>query len=273
MDSENMSYRSKTVTSLTNPVVKHLRSLSLKKYRDAEKLFMVEGPRNVDQMLDAGWMPACIAYARRVADAPETQKALAACDAADGLNIEVTDEILAKITHRENAQPLVGIFRQKVYGLEAVSSGPDALWIGLEGIRDPGNLGTIMRTGEAAGASGILLLGETCDIFSPEVVRATTGSFARMVLCHAMQEEFLAWRPKWSGRVFGTHLQGASDYRKPAYERPLMLVMGSEQAGLSEDIAKACDLLVKIPMQGETESLNLAVSTGIMLYEICRESL
>ncbi|MBI1216095.1 MAG: RNA methyltransferase [Alphaproteobacteria bacterium] len=268
-----MPHHIKPITSLTNPVVKHLRGLSQKKNRDAEGLFIVEGPRHVDEMLEAGWVPACVAFSARAAGLPETQKALAACDAAAGLNLEVTDDILGKVTNRDNAQPLIGVFRQRFYGLEAVSSGPDALWLALEGIRDPGNLGTILRTADAAGASGVLLLGECCDVFAPEVVRATTGSFARMTLCHATQAEFLAWRPKWAGRVFGTHLKAESDYRRVAYELPLMLVMGSESAGMSEDITKACDNLLKIPMKGETESLNLAVSTGIMLYEAARERL
>lgn len=268
-----MQHDIKSVTSLANPIVKHLRSLALKKYRDEEKLFIVEGLRNASDMLQEKWEPACVAFSAEVKGQDETKALLAACDAAGGLNIEVTREILGKITNRDNAQSLIAVFRQRMGGLEAMEAAQGALWLALEGIRDPGNLGTVLRTADAAGATGVLLLGETCDVFSPEVVRATAGSFARVAVCSASVDAFLSWRAGWTGKVYGTHLQGESDFRAAAYDAPLIIAMGSEHAGLSEALSKACDMLLKIPMKGQTESLNLAVSSALMLYEAMRQKL
>jgi RNA methyltransferase, TrmH family len=130
-----------------------------------------------------------------------------------------------------------------------------------------------MRTVDAVKAEGVLLIGQVCDIWSPEAVRASMGSFARIKMAKAVMPEFMKWRKDWKGRVVGTHLNTSVDYRKGDYTQPLLLVMGSEQSGMSPDITNACDQLVKIPMPGGAESLNLAVSVGVMLYEICRSKL
>jgi RNA methyltransferase, TrmH family len=254
----------KTVSSAANPAVKRLKSLALKKYRDAEGLFIVEGARHVGDALREGWEIDTLAFSPRAADDP----VLETCPPRSCL--EVTDDILGRVTGRDNAQPVLGAFRQRWHSLDGVR---DGLWIGLEGIRDPGNLGTILRSGDAVGVKGVMLIGDTCDPWSPEAVRATMGSFARVGLARASLSEFLVWRREWKGRVVGTHLKTDTDYRTADYRLPLLLVMGGEQSGLSDDLARSCDTLVKIPMKGGAESLNLAVSTGIMLYEISRNSL
>lgn len=261
----------KTVTSPSNAAVKKLRSLAMKKYRDEEGLFLVEGLRHVSDALQAGgWHLATFAWSARAQHDPLAQKAIAACREARGLCLEVTDELLRRITGRNNAQSVVGAFRQRWCALSDVKEG---IWVGLDGVRDPGNLGTILRTVDAAGAQGVILVGETCDPWSPEAVRATMGSFARVKIARATQGEFLHWRQGFAGRVIGTHLQTETDYRKADYAEPLVLLMGSEQAGLSPELARVCDSLVKIPMAGGAESLNLAVSAGIMLYEAARGKL
>src|SRR5690606_30138212 len=134
-------------------------------------------------------------------------------------------------------------------------------------------LGTIIRTADAVGAAGIILAGQTCDAFSPEAVRASMGSIARMKLIRTTLAAFGSWRSGWAGRIIGTHLRTETDYRAADYTLPLILAMGSEQSGMSDALTDMCHSLVKIPMPGGTESLNLAVSTGIMLYEICRNRL
>ena len=258
-----MAENNKTITSAANPAIKRLKALDLKKNRDAEGVFTVEGARHVNEALEQGWALDTLAFSLRAGNDP----AIAACRKAKGQCLEVTDDLLSRITGRDNTQAILGVFRQRWTPLPEVKTG---LWVGLEGIRDPGNLGTIIRSADAVKADGVMLLGQTCDAWSPEAIRATMGSFARVKLAKASSAEFAKWRSGWKGRVIGTHLDTKTDYRKADYSLPLLLVMGSEQSGLSPEAVKLCDTLVKIPMPGGAESLNLAVSTGIMLYEICR---
>lgn len=259
-----MAETGKTITSAANPAVKRLRSLSAKKYRDEEGVFLVEGLRHVQDALAGGFTLDTLAYsARGVRD-------VAGLAGRARETLELTDGLLSRITQRDNAQAVIAAFNLKTSAISAVTSG---FWVGLEGIRDPGNLGTIIRTADAVNADGVLLLGDTCDPWSPEAVRATMGSFARVAVAQAALPEFLAWRKTWKGRIVGTHLQTTTDYRAADYASPLLLLMGSESNGLSTEAAAACSTLVKIPMAGGAESLNLAVSTGIMLYEICRDRL
>ena len=260
---DKMAENPKIITSAANPAIKRLRGLDLKKNRDEEGLFLVEGSRHVNEALERGWQLDTLAWSARAGNDPN----IAAAGKMKAQSLEVTDDLLSRITGRDNAQAVIGVFRQRFEKLGAVTAG---LWIALEGIRDPGNLGTIIRSADAVQAQGILLLGQTCDPWSLEAVRATMGSFSRVKLAKASLPEFLKWRVTFKGRVVGTHLNTKTDYRKADYALPLLLVMGREQSGLSDEMAKACDTLVKIPMPGGAESLNLAVSTGIMLYEICR---
>lgn len=260
----------KTITSAANPAIKKLCSLALKKYREQDGLFLVEGVEHVHAALQKGWEPATVVFSASLLNDQQTQKILTACAAAGGQCLNVAADILSRITKRDNAQPLIAALRQREGTLGAVQ---DGLWVGLEEIRDPGNLGTIIRSSRAVGARGIILIGETCDPWSPEAIRASTGSFAWIALVRAAPDEFLNWRKMWKGQLIGTHLRAPTDYRRIKYESPLMLLMGGEQTGLSPALSEICDALVKIPMCEGTESLNLAVSTGILLYEACRERL
>jgi TrmH family RNA methyltransferase len=177
------------------------------------------------------------------------------------------------MTRRENPQMVVGVFEQKLTPKSEIRPGPTGVWVALEGIKDPGNLGTIIRTADAVGAEGVILVGDTVDPFGVEAVRATMGSIFHMKLARMSVAEFKEWRKGWPGIVVGTHLSGKSDYRTIDYERPVMLFMGNEQSGLPEDLAATCDHLVKIPQAGRADSLNLAIATGVMLYEIRRDKL
>lgn len=252
----------KTISSPANPTVKRLKSLSAKKYRDEEQLFIVEGLRHVKDALAGGYTLDTLAYAAHAS------KDAAGIKARESL--EMTEDLLSRITGRDNAQAVIGAFRPKTEKPENIKTG---LWVGLEGIRDPGNLGTIIRTADAVKAEGIILIGECCDPWSYEAVRGSMGSFARVKIAAAALKDFIEWRRGWAGKVTGTHLRTSTDYRAAKYDLPHLLLMGSEATGLSDDAAKACDALVKIPMAGGAESLNLAVSTGVMLYEMARARL
>lgn len=259
------------ITSTANPSVKRIKALAQKKYREEEKVFVVEGLRHIRQAFDAGFVIDTLAWSERAMREDGAEALIQSARSARARLLPVTDELLSRMTGRDNAQSMLAVVKQRILGMEAISG--DGLWVALDGIRDPGNLGTIMRTADAVGAKGVLLLGDTCDPWSPESIRATMGSFADMPVIRCDYAGFAAWKKKTSCRVIGTHLRTNTDYRQGDYTIPMMLVMGSEQSGMSDDIASLCDQLVRIPMAGETESLNLAVSTGIMLYEMMRAKL
>lgn len=260
----------KPVSSAANPAVKLLKSLDQKKHRDDSGLFLVEGLRHIREAAAAGWQIEHLCFAPAARASAEAFMA----DYAVAEALEMPEDLLKRITGRDNTQSVIASLHMRVHDISAMTKVADhALWVGLEDIRDPGNLGTIIRTADAVGAAGVVLVGQTCDPFAPETVRATVGAFSRQKIIRASREGLVSALNTWQGRAIGTHLRTDTDYRRADYTLPLLLMMGSEQNGLSDQIAGACAQLVKIPMPGGTESLNLAVSTGIMLYEICRDRL
>jgi TrmH family RNA methyltransferase len=264
----------KEVTSLANPIVKDIKSLALKKFRDQQNAFMAEGLKLVIDALDLGWTIETLVFAKTAKGNPAVEKVAARTVATGGLVLEVTEKVLAAITRRDNPQMVVGVFRQRWTALKDVRPGNGDVWVALDRVRDPGNLGTVIRTVDAVGAKGIILVGDTTDPFSIETVRATMGSIFAVTVAKASEPDFLSWRKGFAGLVAGTHLKGAVDYRTVPYAgKPVVLVMGNEQQGLPDSLAAACDHLVLIPQAGRADSLNLAVATGVMLFEIRRDAL
>ncbi|TIW41021.1 MAG: RNA methyltransferase, partial [Mesorhizobium sp.] len=191
-----------------------------------------------------------------------------------GTVLEVSEKVLAAITRRDNPQMVVGVFAQRVLPLKDIRASDGDVWVALDRVRDPGNLGTVIRTVDAVGAKGVILVGDTTDPFAVETVRATMGSIFAVPVARATPEAFLAWRKGFPGLVAGTHLKGAVDYRSVDFTRgPVLLLMGNEQQGLPDSLAESCDRLLRIPQAGRADSLNLAVATGIMLFEIRRGAL
>jgi RNA methyltransferase, TrmH family len=266
-----VSGAAKRITSLANPLVKEIRGLALAKNRKASGLFVAEGLKLVADGIERGWAIRTLAHASRVADEALVRRLAASCHAGGGQVLEVSEAVLGKITRRENPQTVVGVFEQRVTALAEIRPRGIDLWVGLEEVRDPGNLGTILRTVDAVGANGAILIGETVDPFSLEAVRATMGSIFHVGLARAGLAELEGFAARWPGTVVGTHLAGKLDYRKADYRPPVLLLMGGEQSGLSPTLAALCRALVKIPMAGSADSLNLAVATGIMLFEIARD--
>lgn len=262
----------KQITSLANPIIKDLRALAMKKHRDETGLFLGEGLKLVTDALEEHWPIATLCFAGTVRSQPVVAKAAAAVHARGGMVLEVSEAVLEKITRRDNPQAVVGVFKQRTTPLAEVRPKDGDVWVALEQVRDPGNLGTIVRTVDSAGARGVILVGETCDPFSMEAVRATMGSLFHVPLVRTGRDAFLAFARSSGARLVGTHLKATDDYRSVASSRPTVLVMGNEQQGLSDALAEACHHRVKIPMLGRADSLNLAVATGVMLYELRRNA-
>ena len=263
-----MSASPRLITSLTNDRVKAIRALDMR--RSARKPAS-SSPKAASIIMTArehGLVPMTIVYRAGSLSGPTSE--LIEWALREGSEVlEVTAAVLEKLAAKDNPQTLLAVFRQRWAELPSPSHvPPGATWLCLEEIRDPGNLGTIVRTVDAVGASGILLVGTTCDPFQPECIRATMGSIFSVPLVRLSREDFLAWRADWTGDVVGTHLSGKQDFRQATYRSPTLLVMGSEGPGLSESLTRSCTQLVKIPMAGRLDSLNLAIATALTLYEL-----
>lgn len=256
----------KQVTSLTNQTVKDIRALHMRKEREATGRFLAEGLKIIIDALDQGFAPLILVYGRTDDPHPMLQRAIGETLAAHGEVLEVTHEILEKISRKDNPQMVVAVFPQVYKTLADIDPASNDVWVALEQVRDPGNLGTIIRTADAAGIGGVILIGDCVDPFSVETVRATMGSIFALPVVKCTREAFLADRARWTGSVVGTLLSATHNHRTAEYRRPTLVLMGTEQSGLTPDIAAACDTHVKIPMKGRADSLNLSVATGIMIY-------
>ncbi len=264
----------KEVTSTANPVVKDIRALGIKKYRDQSGTFMAEGLKLVIEALDLGWTIKTLVIAKSGKENPAIGKVAARTVAAGGLVLEASEKVLTAITRRDNPQAVIGVFAQHYRPLGEIHPQPGEVWVALDRVRDPGNLGTIIRTADAVGAAGVILVGDTTDPYSLEAVRASMGSIFAVPLARTAADTFVGWRKGFDGLMVGTHLKGAVDYREVDYEPgPVVLLMGNEQQGLPDDLAQSCDRLVLIPQSGRADSLNLSVATGVMLFEVRRNAL
>jgi TrmH family RNA methyltransferase len=271
MDSPARPGLVKEVTSLANPVIKDIKALAMKKHRDAAGTFVAEGLKLAIDALDAGWKVKILVVGKETKDNPLVAKTAERALAKGALVLEASEKVLASISRRDNPQGVIGVFNQRWHDLKEIRPLPDKVWVVLDRVRDPGNLGTIIRTADAAGASGVILVGETTDPFALETVRATMGSVFAVPIYRASEQTFIEFRKTFGGLAVGTHLKGSVDYRTVGYSgKPLLLIMGNEQSGLTEALANACDRLIRIPQEGKADSLNLAVATGIALYEARR---
>ena len=254
------------ITSLTNPTVKAVRALHLRKEREESGLFLAEGLKLVIEAIDLGRIPRTLLFGTDAASHPLLRRAVDATRDGGGEVIEVSRDILEKVSRRDNPQAVVAVFSQVFAALEDLNPEAATCWVALQSVRDPGNLGTIVRTADSAGCGGVILVGDCCDPYSVEGVRATMGSIFAVPIYKASVAEFLAWRAGWPGSVVGTLLTAAVDHRTADYRAPTLILMGNEQQGLPPELAAACDVNVKIPMRGRADSLNLSVATGIMIY-------
>jgi TrmH family RNA methyltransferase len=256
------------ITSLTNPTVKAVRALHLRKAREESGLFLAEGLKLVIEAIDLGRAPAILMFGPEATRHPLLRRAVETTRAGGGEVIEVSREILEKVSRRDNPQAVVAVFPQAFTALGELEPRDATCWVALQAVRDPGNLGTIVRTADSAGCGGVILVGDCCDPYSVEAVRATMGSIFALPLVKASVGDFIAWRKTWPGSVVGTLLTATDGYRDAPYRTPTLILMGNEQAGLPPELAAVCDLTVKIPMRGRADSLNLSVATGIMIYAV-----
>jgi RNA methyltransferase, TrmH family len=257
------------ITAFSNPLVKQARGLRDKKNRRREGLFLAEGLRILTEARESGVLPELLFFSDSAH--PLLRRLIEETEAKGGEAIETSADILHKISGKENPQTVLGVYRALDTDLAAIDRTAAPLWIVAQALRDPGNIGTILRTGDAVGAGGLILIDECADPFSVEAVRASMGALFTQRIAAARWDEFVPWLRSGPGQLIGTSLNATLDYQEPSYARPAFILVGNEQAGLPAAYEGECDLLVKMPMRGKADSLNAAVATAVMAYEVINQ--
>ncbi|HEY0626318.1 MAG TPA: RNA methyltransferase [Allosphingosinicella sp.] len=260
----------RAITAFSNPLVKDVRALREKKGRRRQGMFIAEGLRILTEAREAGRLPAILFYAAGTSH-PLLDALVAEVEAAHGDVIETNADILHKLSGKENPQTVLGVYRAFDTSLEVIDRSAAPLWIVAQALRDPGNLGTILRTGDAVGAGGLILVDDCVDPFSVEAVRASMGALFTQPIAMASWHDFVPWLRSAKGELIGTSLNTDRDYQEPRYGKPAFLLVGNEAQGLPEAYEAECDTLVKIPMLGKADSLNAAVATAVVAYEIINQ--
>ena len=255
------------ITGFSNPTVKFLRSLRDKKHRKREGKFLAEGLRLLTDARASGRLPELLVMARGRDEHPLLAALEVDVIAAGGEVIETDEEILAKVTGKDNPQAVAGVFAEFDTSLARLDRSTAPLWLVAQAMRDPGNLGTMLRTCDAVGAGGLVLLDDCADPFSVEAVRASMGAIFTQAIARARWEEFLPWLRGAPGQLVAASLREAVPYRGAPYASPCFLMVGNESRGLPEDYEMACDLRVTIPMKGRADSLNAAIAGAVLAYE------
>lgn len=256
------------ITSRNNPAIKQIRSLRQRKERAASGQFYIEGIRLVAEALQLG------AAVESLVVAPELLTSAFASELVAGERqrgrpiIEVSGDVFASLSAKDGPQGLGAVVRQHWSALEEIDPAAGLCWVALDAVQDPGNLGAILRSGDAVGCAGVILLGACTDPFDPATARASMGALFAQRLVAAGWDEFADWKRRRGVTVAGLAGAAADDYQAASYPAPLCLLMGSEREGLAPEHQALCDLVVSIPMVGRSDSLNLAAATSVALYEV-----
>lgn len=264
--------RRSTIESLANPLVKRMRLLREKRHRRAEGLFLAEGLRIATEAREAGILPLWLFLGPEGAGHPLAQALIEATLAGGGEVIDTTPAILSKLSGKDNAQAIVAIYAEPKTALADLDRSAAPIWLVAERLRDPGNLGTMLRTGDAVGAGGLILLDESTDPYAVEAVRASMGAIFTQALVQARWDDFLPWLRSGPGELVATWLgDDTQDYQAVRYAAPTFILIGNESQGMPEAYAAAADARVKMPMMGKADSLNAAVAAAVMAYEVLNQ--
>lgn len=262
------------ISSLSNPLVKQVRALHQKKARTESGTFLVEGIHHVGAAIAAGWQVDSVLYA------PELLASTFARDLITRLGTKpqpVSAQVLESLADKENPQGILAVVRQRQTGLDGLqpSAAPGTRRItcaaALVSPQDPGNVGTILRTLDAVGADALFLLDGGVELYHPTVIRSSMGTIFWKLIVQASFDEFVQWSRRGSYQLIATSAHGEVDYKTLIPQTPWILVLGTEQKGLSTTQTNACDVAVSLPMRGRVSSLNLAVAAGVLLYRYCEK--
>lgn len=256
------------ITSANNSQVKNVIQLNQKaKARRQQGLFTAEG-RKMFREAPADWISRVY-----VAESLSEDEEILGKITEESLDYEiVADPVFRQMSDTQTPQGVLTVLKKPVYTEEALFHGEKPFLMVLEDLQDPGNVGTIFRTGEGAGITGVLLTKTCVDVTNPKVIRSTMGSIYRMPFLYI--EDVVSWKEKLkekSVRTFAAHLKGENSYDRESYLGGTAFFIGNEGKGLTDPAAESADCLIRIPMCGEVESLNAAMAAGILMYEVSRQ--
>jgi TrmH family RNA methyltransferase len=238
--------------------------------RDSSRRFWIEGVRQFLQACDAGLTFDTIVHSRALLQCGLARKRIDRLEASGARRLGVSPEQFRSVSITERASGVGAIVRQHWTGLGRLDPRKGLCWPVIESLRSPGNLGTILRTAEASGAAGVIFLGPRADPFDPRVVRASMGGIFHLKLVRAAPGELRRWCDEHGMQVVGLSPRAVRLWTQIDSDRPPALLIGEERQGLSTTAAALCDAMVRLPMSGRADSLNVAVAAGIMMYELVR---
>lgn len=255
------------ITSTSNSQIKEIMQLQKKsKTRWQQRVFVVEGPRMVSEAPKDRILAAYLSESF-AAKEPDWIRRLG------GIPYEiVSDSVFASVSETRTPQGILCLVRMPEYTIEDLLVRENPHLLLLESIQDPGNLGTMLRTGEGAGIDGIIMNRQTVDLFNPKTVRATMGSLFRVpyLMVEDLAEIIAILRGRGI-RLYAAHLDGSKNYDQPDYTKGTAFLIGNEGNGLREETASLADTYIRIPMEGKVESLNAAIAATLLMYEVHRQ--
>ncbi len=259
------------ITSLQNPRVKQLVKLRERRERDDAGLFLIEGYREIRRALEKGIHPKEFYFCPDWFLGENEPALIEQAQQAGAQLFELSKDAFAKVAYRERPDGLLAVAAQWRRGLADLALSPHPFLLVVEAIEKPGNLGTILRSADAAGCDAVIVCDPVTDIFNPNVVRASTGVLFSVPVAIADSQTMHAWLREKGIRIVATTPDTPHLYTQTDLRGPLAIVMGSEQYGLSEFWLKESNALVRIPMAGQADSLNVAMATIITLFEAVRQ--
>ncbi|HWR08011.1 RNA methyltransferase [Sporomusa sp.] len=265
---------SELISSPANKLIKEVASLKQKKYRDNLGMFIAEGLRTVEECAASDWPVQLCIYTEAVATRERTRRVLDRLTAAQCRMVIVPEAIYNKLSDTEQPQGIMVVLKKRQTTITQLitSNNKESLIVVLDGIQDPGNAGTIIRTADAAGCTGVIILKGAVDIYAGKTVRATMGSLFHLPVIEGIPpEELIAGLKSANVNIFATSLQKSDIYYQVDFKRSTAIILGNEGQGVCQELIDKADACLTIPLVGQAESLNVAVAAGIILYEAVRQ--
>jgi RNA methyltransferase, TrmH family len=265
---EGSDAQDRLVYSRHDAALRRVRSLLTREGRERTGRYLIEGVRPLAQAARQGARIETLLVSPQVLTNMLGRRLVKQHRIAGVPCFRLTPEVYHSLSQAEEPQGVAAVMRQRWERLDQVRPSRGLCWIAVEAVRSAGNLGTILRTSEAVGGAGIILIGDTVDPYDPATVRASMGALFNQRLVRTTVEAFAAWKQRHQCLVVGTSPSAAMDYTAVTYPSSLVLLMGGERRGVSPEVAALCDTMVKIPMVGGGDSLNLAIAAAVLLYEV-----
>ena len=259
------------LTSLQNPRVKEVIRLRDRRHRDQSGLFLIEGFREIQRALQNGIHPLTLFTCPPLFLGSNEPALIERCRAAGAQILECTEPVFCKMAYRDRPEGLLAVARQFHRRLEELPLPSNPLLLAVEGVEKPGNLGTLIRSADAAGADAVLVADPRTDLFNPNVVRASTGILFALPVVVTDSATLLSWLRRQKIALLAASPHATLDMYDADLTRPVAIAVGAEQYGLSELWMREADRTVRIPMRGQADSLNVAQAATLLLYEALRQ--